>query len=114
MRKQIALEEAIRRVGAERISRAAKRHRSSQMPQLDSTKEDAKLVMTKHQPASGETVTILATCPECGAGVRISSEHIKVDGCELLTECVPLSCIHLSPVISAAQQILAKTVIVRV
>jgi len=54
--------------------------------------------------------SVMATCPECGIGARVSSHGTRVDndGCELLTGCTPLSCTHFTGAIAAAQEILRK------
>jgi hypothetical protein len=62
------------------------------------------------QAAHRGPVTIMATCPNCGSGVRVSANEVKLDanGCELLDAFTPLSCMHLRPVISVVQELLEK------
>jgi hypothetical protein len=54
--------------------------------------------------------SVLATCPECGLGARVSGRETRVDDdrCELLTGCTPLSCTHFTSAVAAAQEILRK------
>ena len=51
---------------------------------------------------------IMATCPRCGAGARVSSTDIRVDetSSEVFAPCTPRSCEHLGAAIAAAQQLL--------
>lgn len=69
------------------------------------------LLMSEHQRAKGKhshVSLVIATCPECGTGARVSSSEIRFDdiGCRLLSAGTPHSCTHLNAVICAAQQIL--------
>jgi hypothetical protein len=63
--------------------------------------------MSEHPRA---TSSVMATCPECGLGARVSGHGTRVDDnrCELLTGCTPLSCTHFTDAIAAAQELLRK------
>jgi hypothetical protein len=54
--------------------------------------------------------SVVATCPKCGLGARVSRHGTRVDDnrCELLTGCTPLSCAHFTDAIAAAQELLRK------
>jgi RNase P subunit RPR2 len=67
--------------------------------------------MSERQRVSGQKrylSSVIATCPECGTGARVSSSEIRFDdtGCRLLSAGPPHSCAHLNAVISAAQELL--------
>ena len=63
--------------------------------------------MSEHPRA---TSSVMATCPECGLGARISGHGTLVDdnSYELLTGCTPLSCMHFTSAIATAQELLRK------